>query len=66
MLKKQNLSASDIKRIKTVAGDLLEELMSEKLRVDQWRDKEATRDAVWVTIRDFLWSDKSVSTNALY
>ena len=24
---------------------------------DQWRDKEATRDAVRVAIRDFLWSD---------
>jgi len=59
LLKKQNLSASDIKRIKTVAVGLLEELKTEKLQVDQWRDKEATRDAVGVTISDFLWSDKT-------
>jgi len=59
LLKKQNLGASDIRRIKAVAVGLLQELKAEKLRVDQWRDKEATRDAVWVTIRDFLWSDKT-------
>ena len=49
-----------------VADGLLEELKSEKLRVDQWRDKEATRDAVRVTIRDFLWSDKTGLPVALY
>ncbi len=59
LLKKSNLSAYDIKRIKAVAVGLLEELKAEKLRVDQWRDKEATRDAVRVTISDFLWSDKT-------
>ena len=66
LLKKKNLSASDIKRIKAVAGGLLEELKSEKLRVDQWRDKEATRDAVRVSIRDFLWSDKTGLPVAFY
>ena len=59
LLKKKNLSSSDIKRIKAIAVDLLQELKAEKLRVDQWCDKEATRDAVQVTIRDFLWSDKT-------
>jgi len=42
-----------------VAIDLLKTLKEEKLRVDQWRDKETTRDAVQVTIRDFLWSDET-------
>ena len=59
LLKKQDLSASDIKRIKDVAMDLLETLKAEKLRIDQWRDKESTRDAVLVTIQDFLWSDET-------
>ena len=59
LLKKPDLSASDIKRIKKVAVELLMTLKAEKLRVDQWRDKEATRDAVHVTIRDFLWSDET-------
>ena len=29
------------------------------LRVDHWRDKEATRDDVWVTISNLLSSDKT-------
>jgi len=66
LLKKQDLGASDIERIKAVAAGLLETLKAEKLRVDQWRDKEATRDAVRVTIRDFLWSDKTGLPVALY
>jgi len=66
LLKKQNLNASDIKRIKFVAGGLLEELKSEKLRVDQWRESEATCEAVRVTILDFLWSDKTGLPAALY
>ena len=59
LLKKPDLSASDIKQIKAVAIGLLQDLKVEKLRVDHWRDKEATRDAVRGTIRDFLWSDKT-------
>jgi len=59
LLKKKDLSAADIKRIKDVALKLLETLKAEKLRIDQWRDKESTRDAVRVAIQDFLWSDKT-------
>ena len=36
---------------------LLERLKAEKLQVDHWREKESTRDAVRVTIRDYLWDD---------
>ncbi len=57
LLKKPYLSKSDIRRIKTVATELLATLKDEKLHVDQWRDKQATCDAVRVTIQDFLWSD---------
>ena len=66
LLRKQDLGPSDIKRIKAVAAFLLEELKAEKLRVDQWRDKEATRDAVRVAIYNFLWSDKTGLPVALY
>lgn len=59
LLKKQDLSPSDIKWIKAVAVGLLERLKAEKLRVDHWRDKESTRDAVRIAIRDFLWSDET-------
>ena len=66
LLKKPDLTTADIKRIKGVAVDLLETLKAEKLRVDQWRDKEASRDAVKVTIRDFLWSDGTGLPVTLY
>jgi len=59
LLKKPDLSSAEIKRIKAVAVDLLEKLKGEKLRIDHWRDKEATRDAVRAAIRDFLWSDET-------
>ena len=57
LLKKPDLSAAKIKRIEAVAVELLERLKTEMLRTDHWRDKEATRDAARVTIRDFLWDD---------
>lgn len=57
LLKKPDLSAQDIKRIKQIAVELLSTLKEEKLKIDHWRDRESTRDAVRVTIRDFLWSD---------
>lgn len=57
LLKKPELNASEIKRIKLVAMQLLEQLKAEKLQVDHWRDKESTRDAVRIVIRDYLWDD---------
>ena len=59
LLKKPDLSANDTKRIKKVAEDLLAILKTEKLRVDHWRDKESTRDAIRLVIRDYLWSDNT-------
>ena len=59
LLVKPDLSAANIKRIKTVSVELLATLKTEKLRIHQWREKETTRDAVQVAIRDFLWSDNT-------
>ena len=59
LLKKPNLEPRDIKRIKAVAVDLLETLKAEKLRIDHWSHKESTRDAVRLTIQDYLWSEKT-------
>ena len=59
LLKKPELKAPEIKLIKDVAVGLLRTLKAEKLRVDRWQEKEATRDAVRVTIKDFLWSDRT-------
>ncbi len=57
LLKKSDLSAAEIKRIKAIAVELPAKLKAEKLRVDHWREKEATRDAVKSCIHDFLWGD---------
>ena len=57
LLRKPDLDAADIRKIKAVAVELLARLKVEKLKIDHWRDKEATRDAVRITIRDHLWSD---------
>ncbi len=59
LLKKPELASQDIKRIKRVATELLQTLKAQKLRVDHWRDKESTRDAVKTTILDFLWSENT-------
>ena len=59
LLKKPELSPAEIAKIKGVAVKLLKTLKAEKLKVDHWRDKEATRDAVFLAIKDFLWSDET-------
>jgi type I restriction enzyme R subunit len=59
LLKKPDLKATDIQKIKKVAAELLATLKAEKLKIDHWRDKESTRDAVRIAIRDFLWRDKT-------
>lgn len=57
LLKKPELAKKDLERLKQVAAELLDKLKAEKLRADNWWDKEATRDAVKVEIRDFLWDE---------
>jgi len=59
LLREPNLTSGDIKRIKAVAVDLLETFKAEKLRINQWRDKESTRDAVRLTMQDYLWSEQT-------
>ena len=59
LLKKPELSAADIKKVKSVASGLLAALKKGKLGIDHWRDKEGTRDAVRVEIHDFLWRDET-------
>ncbi|MDZ7811316.1 MAG: DUF3387 domain-containing protein [Arhodomonas sp.] len=46
LIKKPGLDPREIQQIKRVASQLLERLKAAKLRVDHWRDKQATRDAV--------------------
>ena len=57
LLKKPDLGAAEIKRVKEVAVELLGTLKAEKLKIDHWREKETTRDGVRITIHDFLYSE---------
>lgn len=59
LLKKQDLNADDIKRIKRVATALLEAVKDRINGIEHWTDREASRDAVHVAIKDFLWSDET-------
>lgn len=57
LLRKPDLTKNDIAPIKDVAVQLLATLKAEKLRIAQWREKEATRDAVRQAIHDSLYSN---------
>jgi type I restriction enzyme R subunit len=59
LLKKPDLDRQAIIRIKKVAVGLLEKLKAERLKIDHWREKEMTRDAVRIAIHDFLWNDET-------
>lgn len=59
LLKKEELTPSDIKRIKQVAADLYARLREELTRIRDWEKKQATRDQVKQTIFDFLYSDET-------
>lgn len=59
LLRKPELTAKEMKKIKDVSVELLGVLKAERLRVSNWRETEAMRDAVRVSIRDYLWSDKT-------
>ena len=57
LLKKTELSSGEIKRIKTIAVDLLKIVKTRIKEIEDWESREATRDSIRLTIRDFLWSD---------
>jgi type I restriction enzyme R subunit len=59
LLKKPNLSPNEIRRIKTVASELLKTLKAEMSRINQWRNKESTRDAIRQRIQDYLWGEQT-------
>lgn len=59
LLVKPELSKKEIQHLKTVASSLLETLKKEKLRIENWRERESTRDAVRQNIYDFLYDDKT-------
>ncbi|MDE0447624.1 MAG: DUF3387 domain-containing protein [Spirochaetaceae bacterium] len=59
LLKKEELTPADIRRIKKVAVGLFARVRDELARIRDWDQKQATRDQVKQTIGDFLYSDET-------
>jgi type I restriction enzyme R subunit len=59
LLRKPDLSAAEIARIKRIAKELLETVKQRLLAIYDWREKEAGRDAVRSTIHDFLYNEQT-------
>ena len=59
LLLKPNLSSIERNRVKDVAKELLEALKAEKLRIHNWREKDAGKAEVKGFIRDFLWNEET-------
>lgn len=57
LLFREDLSKSDIDRIKQVAADLLKKIKSKIAELDHWTDKQETKAAVDNLIRDTLWDE---------
>lgn len=57
MLFSENLTAKDIKAIKKVAVDLLQKIKDKIAELDHWTDKQETKAAVDILIRDTLWAE---------
>ena len=57
LLFSENLSKSDIEKIKKVSVDLLSKIKERISGMDHWTDKQETRAAVEVLIRDVLFEE---------
>lgn len=59
LLAKPQLSPANREKLKRVSQKLLDTLKAEKLRIDSWREKEATRADVRAFIFDFLYDEQN-------
>ena len=57
VLMKDNLSKDDIKKLKNVAKELLEKIKTLLATMDHPFDKQETKAAIIITIRDILWQE---------
>lgn len=57
MLFRDDLSKSDIKKLKEVASILLHKIKAKITELDHWTDKQETKAAVDNLIRDTLWAE---------
>ncbi len=54
----KELTRAERERVKQVARELLDALKTEKLRIERWAEKEATKAEVKTFINEWLWSDQ--------
>ena len=57
MLFRDDLSKSDIKKLKSVSAALLHQIKDKIAELDHWTDKQETKAAVDNLIRDVLWTE---------
>jgi type I restriction enzyme, R subunit len=57
LLAKPDISKTERERVKKVARELLVKVQAEVDRIHDWRERQSTRDAVRVSIHDFLYAD---------
>ena len=57
VLMKDNLSKDDIKKLKAVAKELLGKIKAQLSTMDHPFDKQETKAAIIITIRDILWKE---------
>ncbi len=57
LLFRDDLSKSDIKKVKSLAVDLLQKIKTKIAELNQWTDKQGTKAEVQNLIRDTLWAD---------
>ena len=57
LLLKDNLSKSEVKKLKDVAIELLAKIKGQLASMDHPFDKPTTRAALIITIRDVLWQE---------
>ena len=61
VLMKDDLTKEDIKKLKSVAKELLKKIKDQLSTMDHPFDKQETKSAIIVTIRDILWSELPAS-----
>ena len=57
MLFRDDLSKTDIKKLKEVAASLLQKIKNKLAEFDHWTDKQETKAAIDNLIRDTLWAE---------
>ena len=65
LLFKDDLSAADIKKLKSVAANLLKRVKAKISELDHWTDKQETKAEVDNLIRDTLWAELPESYDEL-